>query len=176
MRHSYASLFYYVTWGVKSQGGLILPTAAEKLRPYIRKIITNVGMQARAVGISQNKIHLILKMPGKYKLSDLVGKIKEYTAQFSWERAYNAFTFHETQLFALKNLFHEERYEVICAPDVELLYHVTWATKNRLPLIPQTIEQKLYLHMKTLAHKRDIEIIAAGGIHNHIHILVNCRT
>ena len=53
-----------------------------------------------------------------------------------------------------------------------LYYHIVWATKNRLPLITEEIEPKLYGYIIMKVKKLDSIFYAIGGIEDHIHLAV----
>jgi len=50
-------------------------------------------------------------------------------------------------------------------------YHLTWATKNRLPLIQAEFEGQLYSYMVRKAAELDIFVYAINGTENHIHVV-----
>jgi len=58
----------------------------------------------------------------------------------------------------------------------ELNLHITWHTKNSLPMITQKIEERLY---RFLTHKiletPGTRLHAIGGIDTHVHISVSLR-
>ena len=55
---------------------------------------------------------------------------------------------------------------------LEIYYHFVWATKKRLPLITSDIKDSLYLFMRSVIEKHGFEVIAMGGVHDHVHVLV----
>lgn len=54
-----------------------------------------------------------------------------------------------------------------------LYYHLTWATKERHPLITSDVELVLYGYIIGKAHAPGCIIHAIGGIENHIHLVVS---
>ena len=54
----------------------------------------------------------------------------------------------------------------------ELLYHVIWSTKERLPLISPAIEENVLRILAAVGERNEIHVIRAGGIENHVHALV----
>ncbi len=54
-----------------------------------------------------------------------------------------------------------------------LYYHLVWATKNRLPLITNDIEENLYNHIIGKADSIECITHAIGGIENHIHLVIS---
>jgi len=62
------------------------------------------------------------------------------------------------------------------APYTQLYLHLVWATWDRLPLITEAIEPRLYA---AIAQKcRDLKCVplAIGGIADHVHLLVRLHT
>jgi REP element-mobilizing transposase RayT len=53
-----------------------------------------------------------------------------------------------------------------------LLYHCVWSTKNRQPLILPEIEQRVWGLLATTATTHGMHIQRAGGIENHVHVLI----
>ena len=56
----------------------------------------------------------------------------------------------------------------------EINFHITWHTKNNLPLIKAEIESKLYLFLKQkILETPETLVHAVGGIENHVHLAVS---
>lgn len=49
--------------------------------------------------------------------------------------------------------------------------HITFSTKNRLPLIDQNIEQELYTYLGGVCQSLECHPLQVGGYINHVHIL-----
>jgi putative transposase len=58
-------------------------------------------------------------------------------------------------------------------PFWRLFYHITWGTKNRLPLIDPSFEADLHKVIAAKGIKLGARIHAVGGIENHIHLLAS---
>ena len=54
----------------------------------------------------------------------------------------------------------------------QLVYHFVWATKNRLPLITATIEERLWTYVGYKCKELGYGLQAVNGIEDHIHVLV----
>ena len=50
-------------------------------------------------------------------------------------------------------------------------YHITWSTKNRLPLIEPGFERQLYSYIINRAARLDAFVYALDGIEDHTHIV-----
>src|SRR5262245_59194548 len=54
-----------------------------------------------------------------------------------------------------------------------LYFHVIFSTKNREPFIDEVIREKLYGYMGGIVRERKCVLLAAGGIPDHVHLLVS---
>lgn len=50
-------------------------------------------------------------------------------------------------------------------------YHLTWATKNRLPLIESVFEEQLYSYMVKKAAEHEAFVYALDGTEDHVHVV-----
>lgn len=53
-----------------------------------------------------------------------------------------------------------------------LLAHIVFSTKHREPLITAAIKPRLYAYIGGICRELDSTLLAAGGIEDHIHLLV----
>ena len=53
-----------------------------------------------------------------------------------------------------------------------LLYHCVWSTKNRKGLIQPNVESKIWAIVSETAKTHEMFVKKAGGIENHIHVLI----
>jgi putative transposase len=58
------------------------------------------------------------------------------------------------------------------APFTQLFLHCVWATWDRLPLLTQELEQPIHSAIKAKCDELKCELIAIGGMPDHIHLLV----
>ncbi|HEY1187794.1 MAG TPA: transposase [Gemmata sp.] len=56
-----------------------------------------------------------------------------------------------------------------------LLYHVVFSTKNREPWIDPVWQRDLYDFVGGIVRNRKGEVVAVGGISDHIHLVVVTR-
>ncbi len=54
-----------------------------------------------------------------------------------------------------------------------LLYHVVFATKDRRNLIPEDLQPRLWSYMGGIANKNGYKLLAAGGMEDHVHLLLS---
>ncbi len=62
------------------------------------------------------------------------------------------------------------------APYTQLYVHMVWATWDRLPLITEAIEPRLYAAIATKCRQLKCEPLAIGGIEDHTHLLTRLHT
>ena len=53
-----------------------------------------------------------------------------------------------------------------------LHHHIIFSTKNRLPQITPDLKTRLYAYLGGIIANRECTLLAAGGIADHIHLLV----
>ncbi len=57
----------------------------------------------------------------------------------------------------------------------QLVYHFTWSTKNRLPLITKEVRPRLYAYIGHKCKELGYRLYAVGGTEDHIHVLLSLR-
>lgn len=55
-------------------------------------------------------------------------------------------------------------------------YHIVYSTKDRAPLNTPDIQQRLYEYSGGVARERKCRLLAAGGIADHVHLLISAHT
>jgi REP element-mobilizing transposase RayT len=55
----------------------------------------------------------------------------------------------------------------------QLVYHFSWSTKNRLPLILPEVEIRLYPYIGYKCKELGYRLHAVNGVEDHIHVLVS---
>ena len=53
-----------------------------------------------------------------------------------------------------------------------LLFHVVFSTKHRAPLVADSWSHELYAYIGGIVRKRRGDLLAAGGIEDHVHLLI----
>ncbi len=54
----------------------------------------------------------------------------------------------------------------------DMILHIVFSTKNRLPLIQPMIESELYAYMSATCRNLDCPVIQVNGMNDHVHILL----
>jgi len=61
-------------------------------------------------------------------------------------------------------------------PFSRLFVHLVWATWNRLPLITADAQPRIYRCIQSEADRLGAQVIAIGGVEDHVHVLVKYPT
>jgi len=56
---------------------------------------------------------------------------------------------------------------------VNCLVHCVWATKERRPLIPADMQQRLWPYVGGVARENGMRAFVVGGTQDHVHVLVS---
>lgn len=56
---------------------------------------------------------------------------------------------------------------------VNQLMHCVFSTKERMPLITQELQDRLFPYIGGIARENNMKLIAAGGIEDHVHLLLS---
>lgn len=113
---------------------------------------------------------------------------------FRWSPGYGAFSVGHSQVenvrrfFSRQQHFHEEKtleqefvqfvekhglkYEKRPRAYVWSRLHVVFATKLRMALIPEAAQSGLFQHMGELAAEQRTELVDAGGVEDHVHLVL----
>jgi REP element-mobilizing transposase RayT len=62
------------------------------------------------------------------------------------------------------------------APFTQLYLHCAWSTWDRLPLITPAIEREIYACIQSKCLEMKCDVLALGGIQDHVHLLVRFPT
>lgn len=61
-------------------------------------------------------------------------------------------------------------------PYTQLYVHLVWATWDRLPLLTSDVRRTAYASFNAECESHGAELLAAGGIEDHVHLLVRLPT
>jgi REP element-mobilizing transposase RayT len=62
------------------------------------------------------------------------------------------------------------------APYTALYLHLVWSTWHRMPWISVEIQQRVYAVIARQAKELNADVLAIGGIEDHVHVLVELPT
>lgn len=101
--------YYHVIWGTKRRQHIITPELEHVLYPAIVRKAGEMGLYIYAIDGWTDHTHIVLTMPPKYALADIVGKLKGNSShyvndhnlvdfEFRWQRGYGGLTLGYSQL------------------------------------------------------------------------------
>src|SRR3990167_6506462 len=80
--HSVYKTEYHITWITKYRRRILNPGVIEYLNRLFPKLLKQLpGVEIVEKNILQEHIHLVVVIPPKYAVSDVVGMMKQYTAK-----------------------------------------------------------------------------------------------
>jgi putative transposase len=108
MPHTYSSLLFHCVFSTKDRRPAISPALQPRLWAYIGGIAREHGMNALAVGGTDDHIHLLLSLPATLELAKAMRQIKAGSSRwmhesalqpgFAWQEGYGAFSIGKSHL------------------------------------------------------------------------------
>lgn len=74
--------YYHLVWGTKQRNPSILPGIEEQLRAYIVSKSAELAVYVYAIGTCEDHIHLVVAIPPKLSVAQVVKKIKGASSHF----------------------------------------------------------------------------------------------
>jgi REP element-mobilizing transposase RayT len=101
-------LYYHLTWSTKEREPLITPEIEPRLFAYIVRKAAELGVYVYAINGWNDHIHLVVAVPPKLALADVVKNLKGASShdlnheaglgyEFAWQRGYGALSLGEKQ-------------------------------------------------------------------------------
>jgi len=99
---SFWRTYYHLVWATKDIEPLITPNREAQLVAYLIRKANELGVRIYAVGVMSDHIHLIVAIPPRMAVADVVKGLKGFVSfafgkGFSWQRGYGVMTFGEGQ-------------------------------------------------------------------------------
>ncbi|MDP9362853.1 MAG: IS200/IS605 family transposase [Chloroflexota bacterium] len=107
----YWRLFYHLIWATKDWAPLIDPAVEDAIERSFRAICEELGVRLFATGVVPDEVHLVVSIPPRLALADVVGRLKGASsfavkgadhrsdgARFAWQGEYGALSFGEKSL------------------------------------------------------------------------------
>ena len=99
---------YHLVWATRDRAPLIQPSIEGQLRAYIVSKSAELAVYVYAIGTCDDHIHLVVAIPPKLSLAQVVKRIKGASSHFvnhvlrppdhfGWQRGYGSITMGETQ-------------------------------------------------------------------------------
>ncbi len=107
MGHTLTNVLVHVVFATKNREKTLTAAIRERLHAYLAQVANNQGAKTYLVNGGLEHIHLLLRLPAKRPLSDLVRDLKanssgwlrrELSPDFSWQRGYSAFSVSHSNL------------------------------------------------------------------------------
>lgn len=120
MPQSLFKMLAHIVFSTKNRADLIAPEIEEGLFGYIHGIAENNGVKLIVGGGTANYIHLLISLPKKIAVPDLIGDIKRDSsvwvkeqstgfADFYWQKGYGAFSIGQTQVETITNYIKTQK-------------------------------------------------------------------
>ncbi|HEX7470201.1 MAG TPA: IS200/IS605 family transposase [Verrucomicrobiae bacterium] len=108
MAHTYTDLLVHVIFSTKDRTSLLDAELKPRLFPYMGGIIRELGATALLINGPTDHVHILLLLPAKIGLSEIVGKVKANSSGWvhrefpkcqscAWQTGYAAFTVSHSQ-------------------------------------------------------------------------------
>jgi putative transposase len=109
MSHAYTRNYVHITFAVHGLRRVIKPAIQNDLWLLISDIARAYGVDVRAVGGDEDHIHLLINLPPKISLANLVKNVKQGSSKwmnenghyFHWQVGYGAFSVSVSNLSAV---------------------------------------------------------------------------
>jgi putative transposase len=74
-------LQYHIVWVCKYRRRILKPGVAVYLHKVLRGLLENMpGVQLETIGFDQDHLHMVMQIPPKYAVSDVVAQMKSQSA------------------------------------------------------------------------------------------------
>jgi putative transposase len=113
-------LYYHLVWATKNREHLLRPEVEARLFPYLVSKAAEVGVYVYAINGWYDHIHLIVAIPPKLAVADVVKRLKGASAHylnhadvpisfFAWQRGYGAVTIGERYRSTAEAYVHRQK-------------------------------------------------------------------
>lgn len=100
---SYKSILYHITFHTKNNLPFLTPEIEEMVYHFIWNKCKRMGLYLHRIDGTENHVHLLIYIPPKFSVADIVGKLKGATSYFInkelagedilyWQRGYGVLT------------------------------------------------------------------------------------
>jgi putative transposase len=121
----YWRLFYHLVWATKNREAIIGSTEERLIERSFRLTFDDLGLDARALGLMPDHVHLIVSIPPSIAVSEAVKRLKGASSRalndaamtlsnnltFAWHREYGALSVGERALpLAIDYVLHQKEH------------------------------------------------------------------
>ena len=117
MGHTLTNVLVHVVFATKNREKTLTAAIRERLHAYLAQVANNQGARTYLVNGGLEHVHLLLRLPARRPLSDLVRDLKsnssgwlrrELSPNFSWQRGYSAFSVSYSNLGAVYEYIRDQ--------------------------------------------------------------------
>jgi putative transposase len=105
---TYTMLFYHVIFSTKGREQTITNEKLSLIRIYAKEKCESLRIKLVILNGYQDHIHILLSIPPRYSLSQIIKEIKGYTSykisELKWQRGYGAFTVDKNSFSEVLNI------------------------------------------------------------------------
>lgn len=112
--------YYHLVWATKKRAPLIVPDVEPELHDYLRNKAREIGVRVYALNGWVDHVHLIVSIPPKSSVADVVKRLKGASAfhvnqssgnedRFAWQRGYGVLTLGERQRGRAEAYVHRQK-------------------------------------------------------------------
>lgn len=120
MSQSIFKFLAHIVFSTKNRVDLITPKIEDGLFGYIHGIVENNGAKLIVANGTANHIHLLVSLPKKIDVSELIGDVKRDSSgwikkqdsrygNFYWQKGYGAFSIGQSQVEVLINYIKRQK-------------------------------------------------------------------
>lgn len=125
MAHTYTRLLIHLVFATKDRAALITPEVKPQLEGYMVGILKNLDVHLHRMNSVADHTHLLIDLPAKMALADLVNKLKANSSRhmneaqtgstFGWQRGYGGFSISQNHIAMVNEYIRkqEERHRTI---------------------------------------------------------------
>lgn len=120
MPQSLFKILAHIVFSTKHRADLIAPEIENELYKYIHGIVKNNNARLIIAGGTANHIHLLVSLPKKIDVPELIGDIKRDSSEwikkqnarfnnFYWQRGYGVFSIGQSQVETVVNYIKTQK-------------------------------------------------------------------
>ncbi|HTZ75920.1 MAG TPA: IS200/IS605 family transposase [Candidatus Aquilonibacter sp.] len=117
MPHTYAQNTLHIVFSTKDRRAAIPAEFQPEMWTYAAGVCKNIGVGVRAIGGTDNHMHMLLHIPASLSVAKAVSAIKSNTSRwasergkkFAWQRGYGAFSVSHTVIPAVTRYIQNQR-------------------------------------------------------------------
>ena len=119
MPNTYTQIFYHLVWSTKDREPFITPAIERRLYGLLRSLCVELGADVHALGGVEDHVHLVVSIPARIALAEVVHKLKGTSSHYFnhrddgsrlyWQPGYGALTFSRRDLSRVTEYVRNQR-------------------------------------------------------------------